>query len=196
VIQYIYARYGRERAGLTATVISYRSRSAVREVGKVLGLSEDVTSALAGIVWGRMSEDNADGRSAKQALTRDPVIRRARHLPRAGRAFRATCRSMSAAFVLTRGRLDETVPIGNAAMQDRTLIEWDKDDIDALGILKVDVLALGMLTCIRKGFDLIEGWHGHEVHARHRAAGRPRPSTTCCARPTRSACSRWKAARR
>jgi error-prone DNA polymerase len=161
VIQYIYARYGRERAGLAATVITYRGRSAVREVGKVMGLSEDVTSALAGIVWGRMSEDMSDGRLKEAGLdAADPVIAQVLDICDELIGFPRHLSQHVGGFVLTRGRLDETVPIGNAAMQDRTLIEWDKDDIDTLGILKVDVLALGMLTCIRKCFDLIEGWYG------------------------------------
>ena len=99
-------------------------------------------------------------------------------------------------FVLTRGPLIEVVPVGNAAMADRTFIEWDKDDIAALGLLKIDVLALGMLTCIRKAFELIEKHHGRAADARQRAArGRSRP-TTCCAAPIQSACSRSKAGRR
>ncbi len=161
VIQYIYQRYGRERAGLAATVITYRGRSAVREVGKVMGLSEDVTSALAGIVWGRMSEEMSDERLKEAGLdTADSVIAQVLDICDELAGFPRHLSQHVGGFVLTRGRLDETVPIGNAAMQDRTLIEWDKDDIDTLGILKVDVLALGMLTCIRKCFDLIEGWYG------------------------------------
>ena len=161
VIQYIYARYGRERAGLAATVITYRGRSAVREVGKVMGLSEDVTSALAGIVWGRMSEEMSDERLKEAGLdAADPVIMQVLDICDELIGFPRHLSQHVGGFVLTRGRLDETVPIGNAAMEDRTLIEWDKDDIDTLGILKVDVLALGMLTCIRKCFDLIEAWYG------------------------------------
>jgi error-prone DNA polymerase len=161
VIQYIYARYGRERAGLAATVITYRGRSAVREVGKVMGLSEDVTSALAGIVWGRMSEEMSDDRLKEAGLdASDPVITEVLDICDELVGFPRHLSQHVGGFVLTRGRLDETVPIGNAAMEDRTLIEWDKDDIDTLGILKVDVLALGMLTCIRKCFDLIKGWYG------------------------------------
>ncbi len=161
VIQYIYRRYGRERAGLAATVITYRGRSAVREVGKVMGLSEDVTSALAGIVWGRMSEEMSDERLKEAGLdAADPVIAQVLDICDELAGFPRHLSQHVGGFVLTRGRLDETVPIGNAAMEDRTLIEWDKDDIDTLGILKVDVLALGMLTCIRKCFDLIEAWYG------------------------------------
>ncbi|MEE4236785.1 MAG: error-prone DNA polymerase [Anderseniella sp.] len=161
VIQYIYARYGRERAGLAATVITYRGRSAVREVGKVMGLSQDVTSALAGIVWGRMSEEMSDARLKEAGLdAADPLIAQVLDICDELAGFPRHLSQHVGGFVLTRGRLDETVPIGNAAMEDRTVIEWDKDDIDTLGILKVDVLALGMLTCIRKCFDLIEGWYG------------------------------------
>ncbi|WP_373502803.1 error-prone DNA polymerase [Aestuariivirga sp.] len=161
VIQYIYRRYGRERAGLAATVITYRGRSAVREVGKVMGLSEDVTATLAGIVWGRMREEMHDGRLKEAGLDPDdPLLAKVIELSDEIAGFPRHLSQHVGGFVLTKGRLDETVPIGNAAMDDRTFIEWDKDDIDALGILKVDVLALGMLTCIQKSFELIEAWYG------------------------------------
>ncbi len=161
VIQYIYKRYGRERAGLTATVISYRGRSAVREVGKVMGLSEDVTAALAGIFWGGMSNEMHNGRLKEIGLDPDdPLLARVIELSDEISGFPRHLSQHVGGFVLTRERLDETVPIGNAAMEDRTFIEWDKDDIDTLGILKVDVLGLGMLTCIRKCFELIESWYG------------------------------------
>ncbi len=161
VIQYIYARYGRERAGLAATVITYRGRSAVREVGKVMGLSEDVTAALAGIVWGAMREEMHDGRLKEIGLDpSDPLLARVIELVDEISGFPRHLSQHVGGFVLTRERLDETVPIGNAAMADRTVIEWDKDDIDTLGILKVDVLGLGMLTCIRKCFELLEAWYG------------------------------------
>ena len=161
VIQYLYARYGRERAGLCATVITYRGRSAVREVGKVMGLSEDVTSALAGIVWGSMREEMHNGRLKEVGLDPDdPLLARVIELADEIAGFPRHLSQHVGGFILTRERLDETVPIGNGAMDDRTFIEWDKDDIDTLGILKVDVLALGMLTCIRKSFELIEAWYG------------------------------------
>jgi error-prone DNA polymerase len=161
VIQYIYERYGRERAGLAATVITYRGRSAVRDVGKVMGLSEDVTAALAGIVWGRIAEEMTRARLREIGLDPDdPLLARTLAFADEISGFPRHLSQHVGGFVLTRGRLDETVPIGNAAMQDRTVIEWDKDDIDALGILKVDVLGLGMLSCIRKSFELIEGWYG------------------------------------
>jgi error-prone DNA polymerase len=161
VIQYLYARYGRERAGLAATVITYRGRSAVREVGKVMGLSEDVTAALAGVVWGNMREEMHNGRIAEIGLDPDdPLLARTIELADEIGGFPRHLSQHVGGFILTRERLDETVPIGNGAMDDRTFIEWDKDDIDTLGILKVDVLGLGMLTCIRKCFELLDLWHG------------------------------------
>jgi error-prone DNA polymerase len=161
IIQYIYSRYGRDRAGLAATVITYRGRSAVREVGKVMGLSEDVTSALSGILWGRMREDMTPERLKQKGLDGDdPLLTQVLTLAEEIIGFPRHLSQHVGGFVLTKGPLSETVPIGNAAMENRTVIEWDKDDIDALGILKVDVLGLGMLTCIRKCFDLMEGWYG------------------------------------
>ncbi len=161
VIQYLYARYGRERAGLAATVITYRGRSAVREVGKVMGLSEDVTGALAGSVWGMMPEEMQEKRLREIGLDPDDaLLSRVLELTSEIAGFPRHLSQHVGGFILTRERLDETVPIGNAAMAERTFIEWDKDDIDTLGMLKVDVLALGMLTCIRKSFELIEQWYG------------------------------------
>ncbi|HCP00516.1 MAG TPA: error-prone DNA polymerase, partial [Rhodospirillaceae bacterium] len=156
VIQYIYTKYGRDRAGLAATVISYRSRSALREVGKVLGMTEDTVAALSGQVWGWSNEGVPD--DVVSSLGLDPRDNRLTLL------LRLTCeligfpRHLSqhvGGFVITRNRLDAMVPIENAAMDNRSVIEWDKDDLDALGILKIDVLALGMLTCIRKAFKLL-----------------------------------------
>jgi error-prone DNA polymerase len=161
VIQYLYARYGRERAGLAATVVTYRGRSAMREVGKVMGLSEDVTGALAGSVWGMMPEEMQEKRLREIGLDPDdPLLSRVLELTGEIAGFPRHLSQHVGGFILTRERLDETVPIGNAAMDDRTFIAWDKDDIDTLAMLKVDVLALGMLTCIRKSFELIQQWHG------------------------------------
>jgi error-prone DNA polymerase len=156
VIQYVYDRYGRDRAGIAATVISYRSRSAVRDVGKALGLSEDVTARLANTVWGSWGS-GIDGTKAREAgMNADnPMIRRLIDLSSRLIGFPRHLSQHVGGFVLAQGQLDEMVPIGNAAMPDRTFIEWDKDDLDALGLMKVDVLALGMLTCIRKSFDLL-----------------------------------------
>ena len=161
VIQYVYDRYGRHRAALAATVISYRSRSAIRDVCKALGLSEDISSALAKGVWGSWSDHLPDTRIAEAGLDpANPLIRRAVQLARQLLGFPRHLSQHVGGFVLTRGPLIETVPIGNAAMEKRTFIEWDKDDIDALGIMKVDVLALGMLTCIRKAFAMLESHKG------------------------------------
>lgn len=161
VIQYIYKRYGRDRAALAATVISYRSRSAIRDVGKALGLSDDVTGALAGTIWGSSDKALAEKRIREAGLDpADPWLNRAVLLAGELIGFPRHLSQHVGGFVLTRGRLDETVPIGNAAMPERTFIEWDKDDIDTLGIMKVDVLALGMLTAIRKAFALIREHEG------------------------------------
>jgi error-prone DNA polymerase len=162
VIQYVYEKYGRDRAGLAATVICYRSRSAIREVGKALGLSVDVVAALAGIVWGWSNDPIADLRVREVGLDpTDHTLRLALDLAAKLVGFPRHLSQHVGGFVITRGPLSELVPIENAAMEDRTVIEWDKDDLDQLGILKIDVLALGMLTCIRKAFALIEEHHGH-----------------------------------
>lgn len=156
VIQHIYERYGRHRAGIAATVIRYRPRSAIREVGKVMGLTEDVTARLAGSQWGSFGSDIPDRHLEQAGLeVGNPTVIRAVAMTRRLLEFPRHLSQHVGGFVLTQDRLDELVPIGNAAMPDRTFIEWDKDDIDALRLMKVDVLALGMLTCIRKAFDLL-----------------------------------------
>jgi error-prone DNA polymerase len=155
IMQYVYKRYGRHRAGIAATVIHYRSRSAVREVGKVLGLSEDVTNRMTSTVWGYWGDVDEE-RIAETGLDPgNPEIDRLHDLVGRILNFPRHLSQHVGGFVLTEDRLDETVPIHNAAMDDRTFIEWDKDDIDALQLMKVDVLALGMLTAIRKSFDLM-----------------------------------------
>ncbi|WDR01288.1 error-prone DNA polymerase [Devosia algicola] len=163
IIQWIYEKYGRHRAGLCATVIHFRTRAAIREVGKVMGLSQDVTAGLSSQIWG-MSDDGADSERIRE-LGLDPNDRRLFQTIRLIDEMVGFPRHLSqhvGGFIITRGRLDELCPIENAAMEDRTVIEWDKDDIDALGILKVDVLSLGMLTCIRKAFALLE--HHERLH--------------------------------
>ena len=156
VIQYVYQRYGRHRAGIAATVIHYRPKRAIREVAKAMGLEEDAGAALAAQSWHSGDELWPDERLTEIGLDpSSPVVRRTIELARNLVGFPRHLSQHVGGFVLTRGRLDETVPIGNAAMPERTFIEWDKDDIDLLGIMKVDVLALGMLTCIRKAFALI-----------------------------------------
>ena len=161
VIQHIYQKYGRHRAGLCSTVIHFRSRAAIREVGKAMGLSEDCVAALSSQVWGWSNEaipaerakaaglDLADRRLQQTLELTGELIGFPRHLSQ-----------HVGGFVMTRGRLDELCPVENAAMEDRTVIEWDKDDIDVIGMLKVDVLALGMLSCIRKAFGLLKDWKG------------------------------------
>ena len=163
VMQYVYRRYGRERAGICATVIHYRPRSAVREVGKALGLSEDVTNRMVSTVWGSFSGLMHDARIEENGFDlANPEIARMKTLVDRVLDYPRHLSQHVGGYVLTEGRLDEIVPIHNAAMEDRTFIEWDKDDIDALGLMKVDVLALGMLTCIRKSFALM---HRHGLGA-------------------------------
>jgi error-prone DNA polymerase len=161
VIQYMYAKYGRDRAGLCATVIHYRPRSAIREVGKVMGLSEDVTRKLAGTVWGSFEGQMGDQRVKDAGMDlSDPYLRRVILLAREMTGMPRHLSQHVGGFILTERPLTQMVPIGNGAMPERSFIEWDKDDIDALGIFKVDILALGMLTCIAKCFDLLRAHEG------------------------------------
>ncbi len=155
VIQYVYAKYGRERAGMTAEVITYRGRSAVRDVGKALGLGLDTVDQMAQRLdwWDRGTL--VESRLQEIGLNpNDPTVQRVVHLTAQLLGFPRHLSQHVGGLVMTNGPLSEMVPIENAAMPDRTVIEWDKQDIDDLGILKVDVLALGMLTCIRKCLDL------------------------------------------
>ncbi|KRB86428.1 DNA polymerase [Sphingomonas sp. Root710] len=157
VMQYVYRRYGRHRAGIAATVIHYRPRSAVREIAKVLGLSEDVATRLTSTIWGSFSSQMEEKRFGETGFDIGNVeIGRLNLLVGQLLTFPRHLSQHVGGFVLTEDRLDETVPIHNGAMEGRTFIEWDKDDIDALKLMKVDILALGMLTCIRKAFALIE----------------------------------------
>lgn len=161
VMQYVYRRYGRHRAAIIATVIHYRPRSAIRDVGKALGLTEDVTAALADTVWGSWGKGLNDMQVRQAGLDpQNPMINLAVELATELIEFPRHLSQHVGGYVLTQDRLDTYVPIGNAAMDDRTFIEWDKDDVDALNMMKVDVLALGMLTCIRKCFDLIDQHKG------------------------------------
>ena len=166
VMQYIYRRYGRERAAIAATVIHFRSRSTVREVGKALGFTEDVTQRLTSTVWGSFSNRFPERRFAETGFdVANPEVARLQDMVERLLEFPRHLSQHVGGFVLTQGRLDEIVPIHNGAMEDRTFIEWDKDDIDCLGLMKVDILALGMLTCIRKSFDLMRqhGLGDHEL---------------------------------
>ena len=161
VMQYVYRRYGRHRAAIIATIIHYRPRSAIRDVGKALGLTEDVTAALADTVWGSWGKGLNDMQVRQAGLDpHNPMINLAVELATELIEFPRHLSQHVGGYVLTQDRLDTYVPIGNAAMDDRTFIEWDKDDVDALNMMKVDVLALGMLTCIRKCFDLIDQHKG------------------------------------
>ena len=161
VMQYVYRRYGRHRAAIIATVIHYRPRSAIRDVGKALGLTEDVTAALADTVWGSWGKGLNEMQVRQAGLDpKNSMIELAVELATELIEFPRHLSQHVGGYVLTQDRLDTYVPIGNAAMDDRTFIEWDKDDVDALNMMKVDVLALGMLTCIRKCFDLIADHKG------------------------------------
>lgn len=164
IIQWIYETYGRERSALTAVVTRYRAKGAVREVGKALGLPVDLTGSLAGLVWG-WSEVGVSEKEAEQ-LNLDITDERLVMTLDLARQLMGTPRHLSqhpGGFVLANGRLDELVPIEPAAMQDRQVIEWDKDDIDALGMMKVDVLGLGMLGCMRRVFELLEEHRGLNI---------------------------------
>lgn len=167
VIQHIYARYGRHRAGLCATVIHYRGKRAVREVGRAMGLTEDTLAALSSQIWGWGGPGQITEARLRE-IGLDPGDRRLLQTLQLIEEIQGFPRHLSqhvGGFIITEGRLDELVPIENATMEDRTVICWDKDDIDSLGILKVDILALGMLSCIRKAFDLVEKHHhiGHTL---------------------------------
>ena len=163
VMQYVYRRYGRHRAAIIATVIHYRPRSAIRDVGKALGLTEDVTAALADTVWGSWGKGLNEMQVRQAGLDpKNPMVELAIELATELIEFPRHLSQHVGGYVLTQDRLDTYVPIGNAAMDDRTFIEWDKDDVDALRMMKVDVLALGMLTCIRKCFDLIARHKGQQ----------------------------------
>ena len=164
VIQHIYERYGRHRAGLCATVVHYRGKRAIREVGRAMGLTEDTIGAISSQLWGffdtsgmadqQLREIGLDPTDKRLALTLELIFQI--------QGFPRHLSQHVGGFIITEGRLDELVPVENATMEDRTVICWDKDDIDSLGILKVDVLALGMLSCIRKAFELIAMHHQTE----------------------------------
>ncbi|HSJ81213.1 MAG TPA: PHP domain-containing protein, partial [Thiobacillus sp.] len=161
VIQYLYAKYGRDRAALAATVITYRPKSAMRDVGKALGFDLEQVDRLAkSVAWwdgrkvlpDRLAEAGFDPANRKVALLMrlvDALVGFPRHLSQ-----------HVGGFVIARGQLSQLVPIENAAMPERTIIQWDKDDLDALGLLKIDVLALGMLSAIRRALDLVSAKHG------------------------------------
>nr|WP_314121576.1 error-prone DNA polymerase [uncultured Brevundimonas sp.] len=164
VIQWVYETYGRSRAALCATVIRYRSRGALRDVGKALGLSEDLIKTLSSQVWSYSSEGVEDRHAEELNLNlQDRRLRLALDLSRQLIGFPRHLSQHPGGFVLTDDRLDDLVPIEPAAMKDRQVIEWDKDDIDALKFMKVDVLALGMLSCMRRGLDLLREHKGVDL---------------------------------
>jgi error-prone DNA polymerase len=164
VIQYIYDHYGRERASLAAAVITYRTRSAIRETAKVFSLSDDVVAALNGTAWGQETTPIGEDRVRATGLNpADPTLKLALEMAKALIGFPRHLTQHSGGFVITRDRLDEVMPVMNTAMDKRTMVEWDKDDLDALGLLKVDVLALGMLTALSKGFTLLDKHYGERL---------------------------------
>lgn len=161
VIQHIYEKYGRHRAGLCSTVVHFRSRRAIREVGKAMGLSEDAVAALSSQVWGVSNTGLGEERAKAAGLdVKDHRLRLTLELTKELVGFPRHLSQHVGGFVITKGRLDELCPIENAAMEDRTVIEWDKDDVDTLGMLKIDVLGLGMLSCLRRAFELLSTWKG------------------------------------
>ncbi len=164
VIQYIYDHYGRERASLAAAVITYRTRSAIRETAKVFSLSDDVVAALNGSAWGQENAPIGEDRVHAIGLNpADPTLKLALEMAKALTGFPRHLTQHSGGFVITRDRLDEVIPVMNTAMDKRTMVEWDKDDLDALGLLKVDVLALGMLTALSKGFKLLDKHYAKQL---------------------------------
>jgi len=164
VIQYVYRKYGRRRAGMTAVVHCYRPRGAIREAGKVFGLSGDVIAALSKAVWGW--REGVTPQVIRQELGLDPespALKRALGAAKALQGFPRHLSQHPGGFVITLDRLDEIVPVRKAAMPERTAIEWDKEDIEALGLMKVDVLGLGMLTAVQKSLDLISEAYGRDL---------------------------------
>ncbi|WP_160120260.1 error-prone DNA polymerase [Rhodovarius lipocyclicus] len=164
VIQHLYERYGRERAAICATLIRYRPRSAIREVGKAMGLPEQVAAALSKASWGPGREDDLHDLAAREGLDlKEPTLAHALRMATELLDFPRHTATHVGGFVITRGPLVELAVVGNATMDGRTVLEWDKDDIDALGMLKVDVLGLGMLSCLRRAFALLAK-HRHIRH--------------------------------
>lgn len=163
IIQYIYTKYGRDRAAIVATVTQQHQKGAIRDVGKAMGLSVDTINRLSSSIWEFTDEWFEGKRVTEQGLNpNDPHLKKTLELTAQMMGFPRQLGQHTGGFVVTQGKLTDLCPILNARMEDRTNIEWNKDDIDALGFLKVDVLALGMLTCIRKGFDLCRDHYGKQ----------------------------------
>jgi error-prone DNA polymerase len=164
VMQYIFGKYGRNRAAIVATVTQQHHKGAIRDVGKAMGLSVDTVNRLSGLIWDFADEGFDRNRLASQGLNPDdPTLQKVLQLTAQFMGFPRQLGQHTGGFVITQGELSHLCPILNARMEDRTCIEWNKDDIDALGFLKIDVLALGMLTCIRKAFDLVKNHYGREL---------------------------------
>ena len=164
VIQYIYRKYGRDRAAIVATVTQQHRKGAIRDVAKAMGLSVDMINLLSGATW-ELTEEGFDAEKLKEygMNPRDPHLLKVLDLTMQFIGFPRQLGQHTGGFVITQGKLSALCPVMNARMEDRTCIEWNKDDIDALGFLKIDVLALGMLTCIRKAFDLIKKHYDREL---------------------------------
>jgi len=164
VMQYVFNKYGRDRAAIVATVTQLHQKGSIRDVAKVMGLSVDTINRLSGSIWEFTDEWFEGKRIEEQGLNpNDAHLRKVLELTRQFIGFPRQLGQHTGGFVITRGKLSDLVPILNARMVDRTCIEWNKDDIDALGFMKVDVLALGMLTCIRKAFDLAKTNYGLDL---------------------------------
>jgi error-prone DNA polymerase len=163
VMQYVYQKYGGRRTGLTANVITYRTKSAIRETAKVFGVSEDTINAFNQLHWGWGSGVDLKSVAGLGLNPDDPVLAQMFEVVKVLRGFPRHLSQHVGGFVITRDSLESLVPISKSAMDSRTIIEWNKDDIDALKILKVDILALGMLTCLRRAFDLMDTHYGHKV---------------------------------
>jgi len=164
IIQYIYNKYGRDRAAIVATVTQQHQKGAIRDVGKAMGLSVDTINRLSGSLWEYTDEWFEGKKVTEQGLNpKDPHLKKTLELTAQMMGFPRQLGQHTGGFVVTQGKLTDLCPILNARMEERTNIEWNKDDIDALGFLKVDVLALGMLTCIRKVFDLCRDHYGREL---------------------------------
>lgn len=163
VMQYIYNKYGRDRAGIVATVTQVHGKGAIRDVGKAMGMSVDAVNRLSKSLW-EFSDEWLDGKriSSEGFDANDPHLKKVLELTEQYKGFPRQLGQHTGGFVITQGKLSDLCPILNARMEDRTCIEWNKDDIEALGFLKVDVLALGMLTCIRKAFDLVKQHYGKQ----------------------------------
>jgi error-prone DNA polymerase len=161
IIQWIYSEYGRDRSAIVATVTQERHKGAIRDVGKAMGLSVDTINRLSGAIWDFSEEAFDRQRIIDQGLNpNDPALHKVLVLTEQLMGFPRQLGQHTGGFVITQGKLSDICPVMNARMEDRTQLEWNKDDLEALGILKVDVLGLGMLTCIRKSFDLIKQHYG------------------------------------